>query len=292
MTIALRCWVRARGGWGLRALCGGILADLPADGDVHFAFGDLVGLGIFATLLVLAGTTPVTQSGAPSRGSWRAHRRARLLRPPGSPPMSASCSLTCARGSTIGWVAGTAAVAFAIRAAIGATFQRSSYVFPDPLPFHASAAGIHSDRRRPGAGAGLLCDRPGGGSRAGFGVAPGAHAVWPGAARGGRRRRGRPLRGRARRAVGRARVRPCRRARDDRRDRRCSGRGGQREHRHPARAEGARRGARRPVRAAVVAFVAGLVLGVVERPSPTSTSGAGSSGPRIARCCRSRSSCS
>jgi len=40
------------------------------------------------------------------------------------------------RGSTIGWVAGTAAVAFAIRAAIGATFQRSSYVFPDPLPFH------------------------------------------------------------------------------------------------------------------------------------------------------------
>ena len=40
------------------------------------------------------------------------------------------------RGSTIGWVAGTVAVAFAIRAAIGATFQRSSYVFPDPLPFH------------------------------------------------------------------------------------------------------------------------------------------------------------
>ena len=40
------------------------------------------------------------------------------------------------RGSTIGWVAGTAAVAFAIRAVIGATFQRSSYVFPDPLPFH------------------------------------------------------------------------------------------------------------------------------------------------------------
>jgi branched-chain amino acid transport system permease protein len=40
------------------------------------------------------------------------------------------------RGSTIGWVAGTAAVAFAIRALIGAVFQRSSYVFPDPLPFH------------------------------------------------------------------------------------------------------------------------------------------------------------
>jgi hypothetical protein len=31
---------------------------------VNFAFGDLVGLGVFATLLVLAGTAPVTQSGA------------------------------------------------------------------------------------------------------------------------------------------------------------------------------------------------------------------------------------
>ena len=49
------------------------------------------------------------------------------------------------RGSTIGWVAGTAAVAFAIRAVIGATFQRSSYVFPDPLPFHrvGTAGYIH-----------------------------------------------------------------------------------------------------------------------------------------------------
>jgi hypothetical protein len=43
---------------------------------------------------------------------------------------------------TIGWVAGTAAVAFAIRAVIGATFQRSSYVFPDPLPFHVGSVAL------------------------------------------------------------------------------------------------------------------------------------------------------
>jgi branched-chain amino acid transport system permease protein len=39
------------------------------------------------------------------------------------------------RGSTIGWVATIAAVAFAIRAILSAVFTRPSYVFPDPLPF-------------------------------------------------------------------------------------------------------------------------------------------------------------
>ena len=49
---------------GLRALRRRALAVYRLTGIVNFAFGDLVGLGIFATLLVLAGTTPVTQSGA------------------------------------------------------------------------------------------------------------------------------------------------------------------------------------------------------------------------------------
>jgi branched-chain amino acid transport system permease protein len=106
-------------------------------GIVHFAFGDLVGLGVFATLLVLAGTAPVTQSTA---------HEPRFL---GALLVGLVVCVTAGigtyvglvqpyirRGSTIGWVAGTAAVAFSIRAAIGATFQRSSYVFPDPLPFH------------------------------------------------------------------------------------------------------------------------------------------------------------
>src|SRR4051812_50076488 len=37
-------------------------------GIVHFALGDLVGLGVFSALLVTAGTGPVTQASA---SSWR-----------------------------------------------------------------------------------------------------------------------------------------------------------------------------------------------------------------------------
>ena len=95
---------------------------------------------------MLAGTSPVSQSGA--------HEPRFLL---AIVVGLAVCVLAGAgtyvglvqpylsRGSTIGWVAGTAAVAFAIRAVIGATFQRSSYVFPDPLPFHrvGTAGYIH-----------------------------------------------------------------------------------------------------------------------------------------------------
>jgi branched-chain amino acid transport system permease protein len=138
MTIALQVLVSglaAGGVYGLFAAGHSLVYRLT--GIVHFAFGDLVGLGVFATLLVLAGTAPVSQSGA--------HEPKFVL---ALAVGLAVCVLAGAgtylglvqpylsRGSTIGWVAGTAAVAFAIRAVIGATFQRSSYVFPDPLPFH------------------------------------------------------------------------------------------------------------------------------------------------------------
>src|ERR687888_281123 len=138
MTIALQVFVSglaAGGVYGLFAAGHSLIYRLT--GIVNFAFGDLVGLGVFATLLVLAGTTPVTQSGA---------HEPRFLGALGvglvfcvSAGILTYVGLVqpyLARGSTIGWVAGTAAVAFAIRAAIGAAFQRSSYVFPDPLPFH------------------------------------------------------------------------------------------------------------------------------------------------------------
>ena len=188
------------------------------------------------------------------------------------------------RGSTIGWVAGTVAVAFTIRAVIGATFQRSSYVFPDPLPFHdvGRSGFVRIGGAQVQARAFFVI---------GLAVALALGSAWFLSARGiGRALRavaddaeGRPLRRRARRAAGRARVRSRRRARDDRRDRRCSGRGGQREHRHPARAQGARGGARSPVRAAVVGLRRPASFSAWSRPpSPTSTSGAGSSGPRTA----------
>ena len=65
MTIALQVIVSglaAGGVYGLFAAGYSLIYRLT--GIVHFAFGDLVGLGIFATLLVLAGTSPVSQSGA------------------------------------------------------------------------------------------------------------------------------------------------------------------------------------------------------------------------------------
>ena len=147
MTIALQVIISglaAGGVYGLFAAGYSLIYRLT--GIIHFAFGDLVGLGIFATLLVLSGTSPVSQSGA--------HEPRFLL---AIVVGLAVCILAGAgtyvglvqpylsRGSTIGWVAGTAAVAFAIRAVIGATFQRSSYVFPDPLPFHrvGTAGYIH-----------------------------------------------------------------------------------------------------------------------------------------------------
>jgi branched-subunit amino acid ABC-type transport system permease component len=147
VTIALQVIVSglaAGGVYGLFAAGYSLIYRLT--GIIHFAFGDLVGLGIFATLLVLAGTAPVSQSGA--------HEPRFLLAIlvglavcilAGAATYVGLVQPYVSRGSTIGWVAGTAAVAFAIRAVIGATFQRSSYVFPDPLPFHrvGTAGNIH-----------------------------------------------------------------------------------------------------------------------------------------------------
>jgi len=147
VTVALQVVISglaAGGVYGLFAVGHSLVYRLT--GIVNFAFGDLVGLGVFTTLLVLAGTAPVSQSGAHEP-------RFLFALIVGLVVCVAAGALTyvglvqpyLSRGSTIGWVAGTAAVAFAIRAAIGAVFQRSSYVFPDPLPLHdvGTAGFIH-----------------------------------------------------------------------------------------------------------------------------------------------------
>jgi branched-chain amino acid transport system permease protein len=138
MTIALQVLISglaAGGVYGLFAAGHSLVYRLT--GIVHFAFGDLVGLGVFATLLVLAGTSPVSQSGAHEPRFVLALLVGLVLCvAAGLGTYFGLVQPYLARGSTIGWVAGTIAVAFAIRAAIGATFQRASYVFPDPLPFH------------------------------------------------------------------------------------------------------------------------------------------------------------
>ena len=105
-------------------------------GIVHFAYGDLVGLGVFTTLLVAAGTGPVTAATANGPRFLLA-----LLVGLGVCVAAGAGSYLfavqpyLARGSTIGWVAATVALAFAIRAVLSAVFTRTSYVFPDPLPF-------------------------------------------------------------------------------------------------------------------------------------------------------------
>ena len=105
-------------------------------GIVYFAFGDLVGLAVFTALLVAAGTGPVTQTNI---GAARFLLAAAVG--------VAVCIVTSAgaywlavhphvaRGSVVGWVAATVAIAYAVRTSIDVFFTRPSYVFPDPIPF-------------------------------------------------------------------------------------------------------------------------------------------------------------
>jgi branched-subunit amino acid ABC-type transport system permease component len=105
-------------------------------GVVHFAFGELIALGVFATLLVAAGSGPVSQT---SVGGLRF-----LLALVVGLFVTAAASAGAyflaiepyrARGSTIGWVGASLAVAFAVRTLLVVFFDKPAYVFPDPLPF-------------------------------------------------------------------------------------------------------------------------------------------------------------
>jgi branched-subunit amino acid ABC-type transport system permease component len=105
-------------------------------GVVHFAFGELIALGVFVTLLVAAGSGPVSQT---SVGGAR-FVLALIVGLVVTAGSSAGAYLLAiepyrARGSTLGWVAASLAVAFAVRTGLVAFFDRPAYVFPDPLPF-------------------------------------------------------------------------------------------------------------------------------------------------------------
>lgn len=105
-------------------------------GIVYFAFGDLIGLGVFAALLVAAGTGPVTQTNVGGARFLLA-----LTVGMGVCVAASAAGYWIAvlphleRGSVIGWIAATVAIAYAVRSSIDVFFTRSSYVFPDPLPF-------------------------------------------------------------------------------------------------------------------------------------------------------------
>jgi branched-chain amino acid transport system permease protein len=123
----------AGGVYGLIAIGHSLIYRLT--GIVYFALGDLIGLGAFVTLLVAAGTQPLTQESV-SGGRMALGIVVGLL----------ACIVVGAAGyfavvqpyigrSAIGWVAGTLALGFAIHAVLDAGFSRPAYVFPDPVPF-------------------------------------------------------------------------------------------------------------------------------------------------------------
>lgn len=122
----------AGGVYGLVAIGHSLIYRLT--GIVHFALGELIALGAFVTLLVAAGTQPLTQE------SVSGVRTAIAI-----VVGVAACVAVGAAGylavvqpyigrSAVGWVAATLALGFAIHAALDATFSRPAYVFPDPLP--------------------------------------------------------------------------------------------------------------------------------------------------------------
>jgi branched-chain amino acid transport system permease protein len=123
----------AGGVYGLVAIGHSLIYRLT--GIVDFALGDLIGLGAFVTLLVAAGTQPLTQETV-SGGRMAVGIVVGLV----------ACVAVGAAGyvavvqpyigrSAVGWVAATLALGFAIRAVLDASFSRPAYVFPDPVAF-------------------------------------------------------------------------------------------------------------------------------------------------------------
>jgi branched-chain amino acid transport system permease protein len=106
-------------------------------GVVHFALGELISLSVFATLFFASGTGPVTRTGvglarflpALAGGILVAVAAGYLL-------YVAAVGPFLRRRSNIGWIGALVAVAFAVRGFLAATFVRTAYVFPDPIPFH------------------------------------------------------------------------------------------------------------------------------------------------------------
>lgn len=105
-------------------------------GVVHFAFAELIALAVFATLLVAAGTTPVTRSGVGgARFLLAVCAGVAVAAVGGAATYLLAIQPYQARGSTIGWVGASLAFAFGIRTLLVTVFDRPAYVLPDPLPF-------------------------------------------------------------------------------------------------------------------------------------------------------------
>jgi branched-chain amino acid transport system permease protein len=105
-------------------------------GIVHFALGDLIGLGAFVTLLVAAGTAPLTtETVSVFRIAIAIVAGIVVCVAAGAAGYFAVVQPYIGLRSAIGWVAATLALGFAIRAALDAAFSRPAYAFPDLIPF-------------------------------------------------------------------------------------------------------------------------------------------------------------
>ena len=137
MALALQVFVTGAAAgavYGLVAVGHSLIYRLT--GVVNFAFGDLVGLGVFATLLVAAGTGPVSQTtGGGGRFALALAAGVVVCVVASVASYLYAVEPFVVRGWTVGWVGATLAVAFAINALVALVFTRPSYVIPDPLPF-------------------------------------------------------------------------------------------------------------------------------------------------------------
>jgi branched-chain amino acid transport system permease protein len=120
--------------YGLFALVHTVVYELT--GVVNFAFGDLVSLAVFATLLTATGGGPISQTnvGGP-RFLLAVAVGVVVCVLASAASYGAAIQPYVARGWTVGWVAATVALAFAITTLLEAAFDQPTYVVPDPLPF-------------------------------------------------------------------------------------------------------------------------------------------------------------
>jgi branched-chain amino acid transport system permease protein len=124
----------AGAGYGLVAI--GYTLIYRLTGVVHFALGELISLSVFATLFFAAGTGPVTRTNLGAARFVSA-----LLGGLAVAVVSGGLVYILAlrpflrRESLIGWVGVLVAVTFGIRGFLSSAFVRTSYVFPDPIPF-------------------------------------------------------------------------------------------------------------------------------------------------------------
>jgi branched-subunit amino acid ABC-type transport system permease component len=131
-------------------------------GVVYFAFGDLVAFGVFTTLLVAAGTGPVSQTSLGlGRFLFALAVGLVLCIGVGAATYVLFIEPYLLRGSTVGWVASTLAIAFALRGMIGAARVRVS----GPVPLRERRPERRRlDRRRQRPGSVVLRDRAGRGA--------------------------------------------------------------------------------------------------------------------------------